>query len=82
MNFMFYKMKYNKKFDMIKAMFLHSDNDISISKTRSAYIPEVQYCVVNKTIISNIRDINVTDEDMDMFSFSQHYNDNGKGKKK
>ena len=41
-----------KKFDVIKAVFIHEDNDISITNTRLAYIPETQYCVVNSSIIS------------------------------
>lgn len=80
LNFMFHKMKYNKKYDMIKAMFPHEDNDISSMKTRLSYIPEMQYCVVNKRIISNIKDINISDSDLSMFSFAQHYNDNGNGR--
>lgn len=79
-NFMFYKMNYNKKFDMIKAIFMHEDNDILDSSTRLPYIPEIQYCVVNSLIISNIGNTNISDEEIPMLSFSQHYNDNGNGR--
>ncbi|RKI41090.1 hypothetical protein D7V86_13900 [bacterium D16-51] len=80
LNFMFHKMEFNKKYDLIKAMFIHEDNDISITKTRLAYIPETQYCVINKGIIENIRDINISEDDLSMFSFAQHYNDKGNGR--
>lgn len=80
LNLMFQRMDYNKRFDMIKALFIHEDNDISINKTRLAYIPEVQYCVVDRGIIGEIKDINITDEDMSLFSFAQQYDDNGNGR--
>lgn len=80
LNFMFRNMKYNTKYDIIKGLFIHEDNDISIAKTRLAYIPEVQYCVINKGIISNIKDINILEDDISKFSFAQHYNDKGNGK--
>ena len=80
LNFMFRNMKYNTKYDIIKGLFIHEDNDISIAKTRLAYIPEVQYCVINKGIISNIKDINILEDEITKFSFAQHYNDKGNGK--
>lgn len=77
-NFLFYKMGYKKEYDLIKALFIHEDNDIQINHTRLSYIPEVQYCVINAEVIKNIKNSSILNEDM--FSFAQHYNESGNGR--
>lgn len=79
LNYMFYRMGYKKKFDIIKAIFIHEDNDISISNTRLAYIPETQYCVVNSSIIKKIEHINILESDKLLFDYAVQYNAEGNG---
>lgn len=78
LNILFYKFNYKEKFDLIKAIFPHEDNDIPLNKTRLGYYPEVQYCVINTDIIGNISNDGKDDNNyLGFFSFAERYNESG-----
>lgn len=70
-NFMFKMMKYGNDFDMIYALF-NLDRAYYSHETRFTNLPEVQICVKNEQIISDIRliniDINEYDSKLDDFN--------------
>lgn len=69
---------YKEKFDLIKAIFPHEDNDIPLNKTRLGYYPEVQYCVINTDIMGNISNDGKDDNNyLEFFSFAERYNESG-----
>lgn len=58
LNIMFKELGYNEKYDLITAIFTRRKTNYKGIDMRLDYIPEKQLCVINKSIIKNIKEFN------------------------
>lgn len=67
LNIMFKEMKYGNKYDIVKASFIHEDKNLWHYSSRLCYIQEIQICVKNLDIISQLQKMEPSTEEIDIF---------------
>lgn len=62
LNIMFKKMKYGKEYDAVRAMFIHEDKEMEQYESRLYYVPEIQICVKNISVIKRLEKLEEIEE--------------------
>lgn len=74
-NLMFNEMKYGKEYDIVEAPFIHKDkvnSELNLN-SRLNYLPEIQICVKNISVIKKCREYDSSSEGEKCMDFSMKY---------